>query len=103
MRVAANYEPSPRQQNVFWQPAATQLWEEIPPAIQHRSLYRGFFLRGVQLRHRVGRRVHYDLMRQEYEAQRQCFLENLGVEILRFENRAVFENGEGMLETIREA
>jgi very-short-patch-repair endonuclease len=47
--------------------------------------------------------VHNDVMRQEYDAERTVFLQNQGVELVRFENREVFENIEGVLERIREA
>src|SRR5688572_8935134 len=46
---------------------------------------------------------HYEILREDYEAERTKFLESQGVEILRFENREVFENIEGVLETIRAA
>jgi very-short-patch-repair endonuclease len=44
---------------------------------------------------------HYQILREDYEAERQRFLEGLGVHLLRFENRRVFENIEGVLEEIR--
>jgi len=47
--------------------------------------------------------LHNDVMRQEYDAERGAFLQKQGVEVLRFENREVFENIEGVLERIREA
>jgi very-short-patch-repair endonuclease len=47
--------------------------------------------------------MHADVMRQEYDAGRTVFLQNQGVEVLRFENRQVFENIEGVLERIRES
>ena len=46
---------------------------------------------------------HYEILREDYEAERTKFLESQGVEILRFENREVIENIEGVLETIRDA
>jgi very-short-patch-repair endonuclease len=45
---------------------------------------------------------HYQELKLEYEAQRTEFLEGLGVQILRFENRIVHENLDAVLETIRE-
>jgi very-short-patch-repair endonuclease len=46
---------------------------------------------------------HYEILREDYEAERTRFLEAQGVEIIRFENRMVFEDIEVVLETIREA
>lgn len=46
---------------------------------------------------------HYEILREDYEAERTKFLESQGIEILRFENRLVFENIEAVLETIRDA
>ena len=46
---------------------------------------------------------HYEILREDYEAERTKFLKSQGVEILRFENREVIENIEGVLETIRNA
>ena len=46
---------------------------------------------------------HYQLLRQDYEAERTKYIEGLGIELLRFENRVVRENLEAVLETIREA
>jgi very-short-patch-repair endonuclease len=45
---------------------------------------------------------HYSLLNEDYEIRRTAFLEGLGVRILRFENRVVYENLEAVLETIRE-
>ena len=46
---------------------------------------------------------HFRQLRAEYEAERTAFLERLGIELLRFENRTVHQNIEAVLETIREA
>jgi len=46
---------------------------------------------------------HYQILRQDYEAQRTKYLVDVGIELLRFENRVVWENLEGVLDTIREA
>jgi len=46
---------------------------------------------------------HFRELGEEYEGERTLFLQGLGVEILRFENRVVRENIEAVLETIREA
>jgi len=46
---------------------------------------------------------HFRLLREEYEAERTAFLQEQGIEVLRFENRIVYENMEAVLETIQEA
>jgi very-short-patch-repair endonuclease len=46
---------------------------------------------------------HYGILREGYEAERSEFLSRQGIEILRFENRVLYQNIEGVLETIREA
>jgi very-short-patch-repair endonuclease len=46
---------------------------------------------------------HFKLLVQDYEAQRTAYLQGLGIEILRFENRIVRGNIEAVLETIRDA
>ena len=46
---------------------------------------------------------HFRELAAEYEAERTAFLQGQGIEIIRFENRVVFENIEAVLETIREA
>ena len=46
---------------------------------------------------------HFRELGEEYDAERTLFLQGLGIEILRFENRVVRENIEAVLETIREA
>jgi very-short-patch-repair endonuclease len=47
--------------------------------------------------------IHGDPIRAEYDAERAAYLEKEGVHVLRFENKWVFENMEGVLETIRAA
>jgi very-short-patch-repair endonuclease len=46
---------------------------------------------------------HYEAWRQDYEAERTAYLQGVGIKILRFENRVLYENMEGVLEDIREA
>ena len=46
---------------------------------------------------------HFRELRAEYEAGRTAFLTAMGIEVIRFENRIVYENIEAVLETIREA
>jgi very-short-patch-repair endonuclease len=44
---------------------------------------------------------HYDVLAQERDDLRTMFLENLGMRVIRFENREVTENLEMVLEAIR--
>ena len=46
---------------------------------------------------------HYTVLGGEYDAMRDQKLKKLGIQILRFENRDVFEHLDEVLETIREA
>src|SRR5207249_11082744 len=46
---------------------------------------------------------HFRELRAEYEAERTAFLQGLGIELIRFENRTVHQNIQAVLETIREA
>ena len=46
---------------------------------------------------------HFAELGAEYEARRTAFLMELGVEVIRFENRVVHDNIEAVLETIKEA
>ena len=46
---------------------------------------------------------HFRELRAEYEAERAAFLQGLGIELIRFENRTVHQNIQAVLETIREA
>jgi len=46
---------------------------------------------------------HFAELAAEYDAKRTAFLEGAGIQIIRFENRTVYQNIEAVLETIREA
>jgi very-short-patch-repair endonuclease len=46
---------------------------------------------------------HFSMLREDYELERTRYLRKEGLQILRFENRALRENAESVLETIREA
>ena len=94
-------------------PAESSLWK----CLQHRKLLGQKFRR----QYSIGRYVvdffcvecslaieldgalHDDVMGQEYDAERGDFLQKQGVKVLRFENRQVFENIEGVLWGVREA
>jgi very-short-patch-repair endonuclease len=61
-----------------------------------------FFCVECNLAIEVDGAVHHRILREDYETERTECLEGLGISILRFENRAVFRNIEGVVETIRE-
>jgi very-short-patch-repair endonuclease len=44
---------------------------------------------------------HFSAFRDDYDFRRTKYLESLGIRVIRFENRLVFEDIEGVLETIR--
>lgn len=45
--------------------------------------------------------VHFDIVQQEYDAERTKELESLGFKVIRFENKQVFEETTLVLETIK--
>jgi len=45
---------------------------------------------------------HYEFTVDVYEAERTRYFERLGIKIVRFENRLIFEALDAVLETIRE-
>jgi very-short-patch-repair endonuclease len=46
---------------------------------------------------------HFSITIDEYEAERTKYLEAEGLRVIRFENKELYENLEGVLETIKEA
>jgi very-short-patch-repair endonuclease len=46
---------------------------------------------------------HFSITIDEYEAQRTKYLEEESLRIIRFENKELYQNLEGVLETIKEA
>ena len=46
---------------------------------------------------------HYSSVENEYEERRTSYLENLGLKIIRFENREIADNLDGVIETIRQS
>jgi very-short-patch-repair endonuclease len=62
-----------------------------------------FFCTELNIAVEVDGGIHWDPMRAEYDAERTAYLEKEGVRLLRFPNKNVFENIEGVLETIRDA
>jgi very-short-patch-repair endonuclease len=45
---------------------------------------------------------HFEFIADTYEAERAAYLQGLGITVLRFENRIVFESLDAVLKTIRE-
>jgi very-short-patch-repair endonuclease len=45
---------------------------------------------------------HFSITIDEYEAERTKFLEGQGLKVIRFENKDLRENIDGVLQTIRE-
>jgi very-short-patch-repair endonuclease len=45
---------------------------------------------------------HFRELGAEYQGERTAFLQEMGIELIRFENKIVYENIEAVLETIRE-
>ncbi len=46
--------------------------------------------------------VHNDQMRIDYDGERQEYLEKLGLKVLRFENRQIFNDIDNVLECIKQ-
>ena len=46
---------------------------------------------------------HFSITIDEYEAQRTKYLEEEGLRIIRFENKELYDNLEGVLETSKKA
>ena len=47
--------------------------------------------------------VHDDVLRREYDAERRAYLESQGIQVLCFENRALLELSEYVMDVIRSA
>ena len=62
-----------------------------------------FYCRESRLIVELDGEAHFSLTIDEYEQKRTAFLESLWLRVLRFENRELLENLEGVLETIRES
>lgn len=46
--------------------------------------------------------VHNNVIAAQYDIERDLFLRHTGIKVLRFENRVVFENSEGLLAKVKE-
>ena len=62
-----------------------------------------FFCDGCDIAIELDGAPHYRPLRNEHEAERTEFLESLGIQVLRFENRIVHQNIDAFWETIAEA
>jgi very-short-patch-repair endonuclease len=47
--------------------------------------------------------IHHDVLRAEYDAERRVYLESQGIKVLYFENRALLEQIELVVDAIRSA
>ncbi|MEM1258891.1 MAG: DUF559 domain-containing protein [Bacteroidota bacterium] len=45
---------------------------------------------------------HYNMVNEQYDHKRKWFLENCGIQLLRFENKQIFENLDIVLEAIKD-
>ena len=61
-----------------------------------------FYCPECQLAVELDGEAHFTSIRAEYDVAREEFIKSLKIRIVRFENRLVFENLEGVLETIKE-
>lgn len=44
--------------------------------------------------------VHHDVVRRDYDARRESYLASLGIRVIRFENKAVFDSPDEVLDVI---
>ena len=78
--------------------------KEVSATAEHRSVYCRLLLSGMSAGGRVGwGRTPFDNGGAEADEKRTDFLKQFKVTVLRFENRDVFENLEGVLDAIRSA
>ena len=61
-----------------------------------------FYCPECQLAVELDGEAHFTSIRAEYDVAREEFIKSLKIRTVRFENRLVFENLEGVLETIKE-
>ncbi|HEV2425483.1 MAG TPA: endonuclease domain-containing protein [Terriglobia bacterium] len=93
-------------------PAEARLWKGLRRAnLEGRKFRRqhsvgpyilDFYCPECRLAVELDGQTHYDSMASEYDLRRVRYLESLNIRVLRFENRAVFDNPEGVLHQIRE-
>jgi very-short-patch-repair endonuclease/type I restriction-modification system DNA methylase subunit len=61
-----------------------------------------FYCPAEQLAVELDGEIHNLALQAEYDRERDLFLQHTGIKVLRFENRLIFENPDGVLQTIRD-
>ena len=61
-----------------------------------------FYCPALKLAVEIDGESHFEEGVEAYDQQRQAFIENFGIRFLRFTNREIYENLEGVLEAIRQ-
>ena len=93
-------------------PAEAQLWSALKKRqLAGRKFRRqhsigpyivDFYCPSEQLAIELDGACHDDALRSEYDAEREAYLEAKDIRVIRFENKQVFENEEGVLQYIEE-
>jgi very-short-patch-repair endonuclease len=88
---------------IFWKNLQRSQVEGMKFRRQHSigSYVVDFYCPECRLAIEVDGEGHFNSIKAEYDARRTAYLNKLNVQVLRFENRIVFENLQGVLETIR--
>jgi len=105
-------EPNRKELRNALTPAEAFLWDRLKKKQLSGKKFRrqysvgpytlDFFCPEARLAVELDGEPHFNVIRQELDAKRDRYLEELGIVVLRFENRDVFENLEFVLEAIRE-
>lgn len=92
-------------------PAEASLWKSLQRSQLNGKKFRrqhsigsyivDFYCPECRLAIELDGQKHFNSMASEYDAARTEFLNRLNVRVLRFENRAIFDNPEGVLEIIK--
>lgn len=101
-----------RQLRSFPTPAEARLWKGLRRAnLDGRKFRRqhsvgpyilDFYCPECRLAVELDGQAHFTSMASEYDLRRMRYLESLNIRVLRFENRAIFDNPEGVLHQIGE-
>jgi very-short-patch-repair endonuclease len=84
-------------------PAAfTAGWKKVSSATHVGKYVLDFYCPECRLAVELDGEAHFTSIRAEYDVARDEFIRSLKIRTLHFENRLVFENLEGVLETIKE-
>jgi len=92
-------------------PAETTLWKALQGSKLGGKKFRrqhsvgnyvvDFYCPECKLAIELDGEKHFNSLASEYDLRRTEFLKRCDIEVLRFENRAVFEHSEGVMEAIR--